>query len=163
MAWHQGKWGGRDTGTKRNRLTSPFESALLCLPSAAFQFHKPHTLLCVWSQWGHVDARGKLAGRRHCQTGEFPQEIKGSLSISTPTHLSPGFLSHAARALAEGSQSLWSVYETVCLDLRQPPPPFPSSYLLFQLLHLPPENPSHATYIRPLTQAVFKGTNLKSY
>lgn len=102
MAWHQGKWGGGWHRYQAEPPTSPFESALLCLPSAAFQFHKPHTLLCVWSQWGHVDARGKLAGRRHCQTGEFPQEIKGSLSISTPTHLSPGFLSHAARALAEG-------------------------------------------------------------
>jgi len=50
-----------------------------------------------------VDARGKLAGQSHCQTGEFPQEIiKGSLSISTPTHLSPEFLSHAVRALAKG-------------------------------------------------------------
>lgn len=51
-----------------------------------------------------MDARGKLAERIHCQTGEFPQEIiKGSLSVSTHTRLSPGFLSHTARALAEGS------------------------------------------------------------
>lgn len=52
---------------------------------------------------------------------------------------------------------LWSFYEAVCLDLWQPPPPFPSSYLMFQLLCLLLGNTSRATYIWPLTQVFFQG------
>lgn len=76
----------------------------LHMPKVTFQFHNHHAFLWVWRWLEHVDARGKLAEQSHCQTGEFPQEIiKGSLSISTHTRLSPGFLSQAAGALAEGS------------------------------------------------------------
>lgn len=54
---------------------------------------------------------------------------------------------------------LLSFYEAVRLDLWQPPPPFPSSYLVFQLLCLLLGHPSQATYIWPLTQVVFQGTS----
>lgn len=89
-----------------NRTVCPLilNLSYLHLPKVAFQFHNHHAFLWIWRWGGHVDAREKLAEQSHCQTGEFPQEIiKGSLSASTHAHLSPGFLSHTARALAVGS------------------------------------------------------------
>lgn len=80
--------------------------------------------VCSW--WGHVDASGRLAEQSHCQTGEFPQEIiKGSLSISTHTHLSPGFLSHAVRALAEESHRALILLQGSPSGLAAPASSFP--------------------------------------
>ena len=117
------------------------------------RFHNHHAFLWVWSWWGHVYAGGKLAEPSHCQTGEFPQEIsKGSLSVSTHTYPSPGFLSLTARALAEGSQQALILLRGSTSRLAAPAfssprlPPFVLSYpdAAFGIHHRP-----HIGYLWP--------------
>ena len=117
------------------------------------RFHNHHAFLWVWSWWGRVYAGRKLAEPSHCQTGEFPQEIsKGSLSVSTHTYPSPGFLSLTARALAEGSQQALILLRGSTSRLAAPAfsfprlPPFVLSYpdAAFGIHHRP-----HIGYLWP--------------